>query len=444
MREKETPVKSRPKDHILRRLYAELRFSGESLRINGRAMVFALAVGVVVGLCGGSFVYLLGQAELLCNDSAWASLLLPLAGLVVVWLYRRGGIKTAGGTDLIVQAARGEQPVSRLLAPVIFLSTLLTHAFGGSSGREGAALQLGGSLAELVRKGFRIGDEFSDLAIMTGMSAGFSAVFGNPISAAIFALEISCVGILPLGAMFPCVVASLTAKTVARTPGSRGVNFYIHSPGADLLFYGQVLILAAACGLLSILVCYTFSGIRTGLERLLPNPYLRVLAGGSVVVVLTLLMGTKLYLGTGEGIIAAAINRGEGHPLDFLLKLFFTALTLGAGLKGGEIVPSFAIGAAFGCAVGPLLGLPAHYAAAVGMIALFCAVTNCPLTALVLSFEVFSFCNAGGFLLAVSASFLFSGYGGLYAKQKFAFSKTADAGGTLHYSRDHRPPNAPR
>ena len=171
---------------------------------------------------------------------------------------------------------------------------------------------------------------------------------------------------------------------------------------------------------------------------------LRVLAGGSVVVVLTLLMGTKLYLGTGEGIIATAINRGEGHPLDFLLKLFFTALTLGAGLKGGEIVPSFAIGAAFGCAVGPLLGLPAHYAAAVGMIALFCAVTNCPLTALVLSFEVFSFCNAGGFLLAVSASFLFSGYGGLYAKQKFAFSKTADAGGTLHYSRDHRPPNAPR
>ena len=134
MREKETPVKSRPKDHILRRLYAELRFSGESLRINGRAMVFALAVGVVVGLCGGSFVYLLGQAELLCNDSAWASLLLPLAGLVVVWLYRRGGIKTAGGTDLIVQAARGEQPVSRLLAPVIFLSTLLWRLLGTGGG----------------------------------------------------------------------------------------------------------------------------------------------------------------------------------------------------------------------------------------------------------------------------------------------------------------------
>lgn len=430
------------KVHILRRLYAELRFSGESLRINARAMLFALAAGLLVGVCGGAFVRLLKLAEVLRSGTAWAALLLPLAGLLVVWMYRRGGIKTAGGTDLIVQAARGEQPVSRLLAPVIFLSTLLTHAFGGSAGREGAALQLGGSLAELVRKGMRMGDEFSDLAIMTGMSAGFSAVFGSPLSAAIFALEISCVGILPLGALFPCVIASITAGTVSRAMGAQAVRFILVLSPPGMLFYGRVLLLAMACGLLSILVCYTFSGVRTVLEDLLPNPYIRVLAGGSAVVVLALLLGQR-YLGSGQNLIQEAIVDGRCQGFDFVLKLLFTALTLGAGLKGGEIVPSFAIGAAFGCLLGPVLGLCPQHAAAIGMIALFCAVTNCPLTALLLSLEVFSFASAGGFLVAVAASFLVSGYGGLYSKQKFAFAKNADASGTLHHASDHRPPDAP-
>ena len=417
---------------ILRRLRAEIVFSGESLRINGRGMLFGLLTGLVVGGCGSAFVHLLALAEQLRNETQWAALLLPIVGLLIVWMYKKGGIRTAGGTDLIIQAARGEQPVSRVLAPVIFLSTLLTHAFGGSAGREGAALQLGGSLAELIRKALRIDGSFEDLAIMCGMSAGFSAVFGNQISAVIFALEISCVGMLPLGALFPCVISSITAGTVARYLGVRGVSYFLTASTPNALFYGRVLVLGVACGLLSILVCYTFSGVRTGLERLLPNPYPRVIIGGAAVVLLTLGLDTKLYLGTGQILIDEAIRQGSAAPEDVVWKLLFTALTLGAGCKGGEIVPSFAMGASFGCVLGPLLGLPAPYAAAVGMVSLFCGVTNCPLTALVLGFEVFSFCNPGGFLVGVAASFLVSGYGGLYSKQKFAFSKVSDPTGTLH------------
>ena len=416
---------------LLRDLYAEMAFSKENLRAHIRGLLFGLLAGVVVGVIGGLFGRLLGIASVVRNETSWAMYLLPLAGLLVVWMYRKGGIKTAGGTDLIVQAARGEQPVSRLLAPVIFAATLLTHFFGGSAGREGAALQLGGSLSELVRKGVRLGEEFQDLAIMCGMSAGFSAVFGSQVSAAIFALEISCVGLLPLGALFPCVVSSLTAGTIAREMGVRTVSYYLSASTPDLPFYGGVLVLGIACGLLSILVCYTFLGVRTLLERWLPSPYLRVVVGGAAVVLLTVLIGNKFYLGSGQVLIDQAIGKGKAAPWDFVLKLLLTSLTLGAGLKGGEIVPSFAIGASFGCVVGPLLGLPAPYAAAVGMVSLFCGVTNCPLTALVLGFEIFMFSNPGGFLLAVAVSFLFSGYSGLYAKQKFAFSKIPDASGTI-------------
>ena len=156
------------------------------------------------------------------------------------------------------------------------------------------------------------------------------------------------------------------------------------------------------------------------------------------MILLTLMLGSKEYLGTGDALIYGAIHDGQADPVAFAWKILFTALTLGCGLKGGEIVPSFAIGATFGCVVGPLLGLPAPYAAGVGMISMFCGVTNCPLSALVLGFEVFSFCNPGGFLMAVAASFLVSGYGGLYAKQKFAFSKRPDSAGLGREDRQDR------
>lgn len=422
--------KYKPKG-MFREVYAEMIFSAESLRINGRGIFFALGVGMVVGVIGGFFSRLLGLSDVFRNNVSWSIFLLPLVGLVIVWLYKKGGIKTAGGTDIVIQAARGEQPCSRLLAPVIFVATLLTHFFGGSAGREGAALQLGGSLAEVVRHFFRLGDEFEDLAVMCGMSAGFSAVFGNQISAVIFALEISCVGMLPMGALLPCVVSSIVAGEVAQLMGCHAVVFQLAASSEDALFFTRVLILAVACGLLSILVCYTFSGVRQLFERFFHNPYLRVVVGGCVVVLLTLLLNTRYYLGSGQALIDQSIAQAKAMPWDFALKMLLTAITLGAGFKGGEIVPAFAIGASFGCVVGPLLGLDPAYAAAIGMVAVFCGVTNCPLTSLILGFEVFSFCNPGGFLVAVAASFLVSGYSGLYSKQKFAFSKVADSTGTV-------------
>ena len=422
--------KYKPKG-MFREVYAEMIFSAESLRINARAIFFALGVGMVVGVIGGFFSRLLGLSDVFRNNVSWSIFLLPLVGLAIVWLYKKGGIKTAGGTDIVIQAARGEQPVSRLLAPVIFVSTLLTHFFGGSAGREGAALQLGGSLAEVVRHVFRLGDEFEDLAVMCGMSAGFSAVFGNQISAVIFALEISCVGMLPMGAFLPCVFSSIVAGEVAQLLGCHAVTFTLVSSPEDALFFVRVLILAVACGLLSIVVCYTFAGVRQLFERFFHNPYLRVVVGGCIVIALTLLLGTRYYLGSGQALIDQSIGQGQALPWDFALKMILTAITLGAGFKGGEIVPAFAIGASFGCVLGPVLGLDPAYAAAIGMVAVFCGVTNCPLTSLVLGFEVFSFCNPEGFLVAVAASFLVSGYSGLYSKQKFAFSKVADSTGTV-------------
>ena len=400
-----------------------------------RWLIVAGITGVLVGLVGVLF----GKGMTFVNGCRaahpWIIWLLPVGGVAIIGLYHLFHVYNPRGTNLVLEAIHAKEEVPLYMAPLIIVSTLITHLVGGSAGREGAALQMGGSLAELVRKGTGLGGEFQDLAIMCGMSAGFSAVFGSPITATLFALEISCVGILPLGALFPCVVSALTAGTVARGLGVHGMYFYLTASTPDALFYGRVVVLALACGLLSTLVCYTFSGVRAGLERLFPNPYLRVVAGSAVVMLLTALLGTKAYLGSGAAMIQQALEQGSAQPWDFWWKLLLTAITLGAGLKGGEIFPSFAIGACFGCVVGPLLGLPAPYAAGIGMVALFCGVTNCPLAALALGWEVFSFCNPQGFLMAVAVSFLASGYSGLYAKQKFAFSKSASPEGLAHTDR---------
>ena len=408
------------------------------LKTSLKWVVFAILSGVLVGSVGTLFYLCMALVTLVRTKNPWLIFLLPVGGILIVGAYRLLHDERDTGTNLVLSAIHSGDELPLRMAPLIFISTLITHLFGGSAGREGAALQLGGSIGNGLGRLFHFDEKDKHIMIMCGMSAGFSAVFGSQITAALFALEISCVGILPLGGLFPCVVSSLAAGTVARAMGVRAMRFYLSASTPDVLFYGQVLVLGIACGLLSILVCYTFSGVRAGLARLFPNPYLRVVVGSAGVMVLTLILGTKAYLGTGEALIAQAIDQGRAAPQDCLLKLLLTALTLGAGLKGGEIVPCFAIGASFGCVVGPLLGLPAPYAAAVGMVSLFCGVTNCPLTALMLGFEVFFFCNPGGFLMAVAASFLVSGYSGLYAKQKFAFSKTASPEGLAHEARRER------
>ena len=413
-----------------------MAFSKESLRLNGQGLLFGLGVGLLVGVLGGLFDQLLAWADVLRNGHGLGQPPSPGRRAGVVWMYRRGGIKTAGGTDLIIQAARGEQPVSRLLAPVVFCATVLTHAFGGSAGREGARPADGGLPGRAGAQGDGSGRGVPGPGHHVRHERRvFPRCLAAPSPPPSLPWRSPAWGSSPWGRCFP---AWSPPSPPVRWPGGwgfHGMYFYLTASTPDALFYGRVVVLALACGLLSTLVCYTFSGVRAGLERLFPNPYLRVVAGSAVVMLLTALLGTKAYLGSGAAMIQQALEQGSAQPWDFWWKLLLTAITLGAGSRGARSSPPLPLGACFGCVVGPLLGLPAPYAAGIGMVSLFCGVTNCPLAALALGWEVFSFCNPQGFLMAVAVSFLASGYSGLYAKQKFAFSKSASPEGLAHTDR---------
>ena len=260
--------------------------------------------------------------------------------------------------------------------------------------------------------------------IMCGMSACFSAVFGTPMAAAVFSMEVISVGIMHYSALVPCVISSLTASMLARHFGAMPEVFPITDlPALTALTVGQTILAAAAFATISVVFCIALHLSEHTYKKYIANPYLRVFVGGLIVVLLTLLLHTNDYNGAGMPMIARSFE-GSVPPWAFMMKIIFTAATLGAGFKGGEIVPSFFIGATLGCVIGPILGLPAALCAGCGMVGVFCGVTNSPITSLLISFELFGFEGMPYYLITIAVSYMLSGYYGLYSSQKIIYSKT--------------------
>lgn len=350
---------------------------------------------------------------------------LPIAGLLIVFLYHATSMKDDGGTNRIISSIRTSKAIPFRMAPLIFVSTVITHLFGGSAGREGAALQIGGSIGSSIGKVLKLDEKDIHIITMCGMSGVFSALFGTPITATIFSMEVISVGVLYYVAFIPCLVSAYISLHFAEHFGVKPEAFSIkHIPNADIETIIRVVILSVLCAGVSMAFCFIINKTTKLYKRYLSNPYLRAAVGGMVVVLLTVLVQTHDYNGAGMDVVAKAIH-GEAKPEAFLLKLIFTVLTLAAGFKGGEIVPSFFIGATFGNVVGGLLGLDPGFGAAIGLISLFCGVVNCPIASLVLSIELFGAEALLLFCFACAFSYVLSGYYGLYSSQKIVYSKVS-------------------
>ncbi len=386
-----------------------------------RWIVFAGVIGVLLGMLGAFFAGSIAEATAFRERHPWMLYLLPVGGLLIAYIYHW---ETAGGgTNLVLESVRTKKEIPFRTAPMIFISTVLTHLFGGSAGREGAALQLGGSIANSIGKLFHMEEKDKKIMVMCGMSAGFSALFGTPLAATVFAMEVISVGIMHYSALVPCTIAALTAHEVALLCGGGVEVFHVMNiPEFGLVTGTKVMVLAFLCAALSILFCILMHGAEHFYQKYFKNPYVRSFVGGVLVVVLAKLLGTADYLGGGMHIVEHAVA-GEAVILAFFWKMIFTALTLGAGYKGGEIVPTLFVGATFGCVMGSVLGISPSLCAACGMTAMFCGVTNSPMASLVLAFELFGFEGMPYYLIAVAIGYMESGYYGLYHGQKVVYSK---------------------
>ena len=385
-------------------------------------LMIAVLVGCITGAASTLFSFVLKSVTNCRKENEWMFYLLPVMGLIIVYLYEKFG-KDDGGTNQVLSTVRSQDDVPILSAPLIFISTALTHLAGGSAGREGAAIQLGGSIANQLGRWIHLDEEDRHVIVMCGMSAAFSALFGTPMAAAVFSMEVVSVGVMYYAALVPCVISSLVAHAVAEFFGISQEMFLIDQiPAFKITSAVKISVLAILCAGVSIIFCVMLHQSEHLYKKFFKNPYVRIFAGGCFVLILTLLVGNQNYNGTGINIIEQCID-GTVRPEAFFMKMLFSALTLGAGFKGGEIVPSFFTGAAFGCLFGNLSGFSPTLCTAVGMAAVFCGVTNCPITALLISFELFGYDGMPYFLLAVAFSYMLSGYYGLYSSQKIIYSK---------------------
>ena len=381
-------------------------------------LLLAVPTGLVCGAVGTAFHLSVEYVTELRAAQSW----LLLAGLAIVALYKV--TKCEGvGTNNVIRAVQSGEPVSLLLVPAIFLGTVLTHLCGGSAGREGAALQMGGSIGWNLGTLLRLKDHDRRTATISGMAAFFSALFGTPLAAACFAMMVEDVGLTFTSAFVPAFTSALLAYGCSLVFGIAPTHFALTAPELNVRTALLVILLGVACAAVSRLFCYTLHFMEHTVPKLLPNPWVRVFAGGVLVIGFSYLFGVGRYNGAGMSVITAAVEQGQALPWDFLCKIFLTALTLACGFKGGEVVPSFFVGATFGCVVGPLLGLPAEFAAAGGLVSIFCGATNVLIPSILLGFELFS--GAGLELIALGCGicFMLSGHHGLYSSQTFVTNK---------------------
>ncbi len=388
-----------------------------------RWTAISIVMGTVCGLIGTAFGYGVIYAQRLFKTHSFMLYLMPVAGVLIVLLHQMFHELGNRGTNLILESISSDERIPMATLPCIFISTILSQAVGASAGKEGAALQIGGCIGNYFGDVFHIDERDKKVMIMSGMSGCFGAIFGTPLAATMFGIEVISIGVAYYAALVPCVFASFIGAQISGALGLHGESFLIlHIPEFSLVPALYTVGLGLTCALLSVCFCILLHETQHLYKNKIGNVYVRILVAAGLSIALALIFGRD-YCGAGFNLVEKAVD-GESAYLGFLLKMIFTAVALGGGFKGGEIVPTLAVGASFGCTFGLLTGFEPSLCAAAGMLATFVGVTNCPIATMFLGFELFGFEAMPYFAVAVAISFTLSGYYGLYSGQKFTYSKT--------------------
>ncbi len=379
-------------------------------------------VGVACGVASAVFLFLLDLATGWRERHPAIVYALPVAGLALGAVYARWGTPIRGGNNLVIDTVHeGDAQLPVRMTPMVLLGTVLTHLFGGSAGREGAAVQMGASLADAIAHRFRVEASTRRELLAAGIAGGFGSVFGTPIAGTVFGLEVVCVGRMGYEALLPALVASVVGDLVTR---GLGIGHTVYPAPAALpltpLVLAKWLAFALAVALVTVVFVEGVHWLKKLLEKRLPALPLRMALGGLGVVALWQLVGTDLYLGLGVPTIVRAFGDPALPVEAFALKLLFTAVTLAAGFLGGEVTPLFFIGAALGNVLARLLGLPVDMGAAVGLAAVFAAAANTPLALSLMAVELVGATVLPHAAIVATVAYLLTGQRGIYPAQRIA------------------------
>ncbi|MBS1594101.1 MAG: voltage-gated chloride channel family protein [Bacteroidetes bacterium] len=422
----------------------KITYSLEQFRIAqylGVWSLYVIPVSIIIGLIVAFFLWVLEWATNVRQTHLWIIYLLPLAGILITYVYRQYGKNSDAGNNLIMDEIHepgGGIPVR--MAPLVLISTVVTHLFGGSAGREGTAVQIGGSVSSFFSNIFNFKQEDRRILLMCGMAAGFGAVFGTPVAGCIFALEVLSVGRIKYDALIPCLIAATIGHFTCISTGVHHTHYVIaYQSGKVFLFPYLSFDFLLLIKVIGAGVCFGLTGfLFAELSHLLKsmfNNYIRItwlipVVGGALVVGISLLIGSFDYLGLGVtsanpgGIsIVSAFQVGGATNLSWFWKLLLTAITLSSGFKGGEVTPLFFIGATLGNMIAHFTGAPVDLMAGLGFIAVFAGATNTPLACTFMGIELFGGAYSLYFAIACFTAYYFSGHSGIYHAQRVAISK---------------------
>lgn len=413
--------------------------------------LYILPVSIVVGSLVALFLWLLDLATTTRWNNGWLLYFLPLVGVAIVALYKLKGKNADAGNNLVMdEIHKPGGGIPFRMAPFVLITTVITHLFGGSAGREGTAVQIGGSVAQYFGNKMRLNTEDLRILLMTGIAAGFGAVFGTPIAGTIFALEVLAIGRIKYDALLPCFFAAVLADIVCTMYGIQHTHYQInfHEQAnfgfLNLKFDIKILLWVIVSAILFGLTSYIFSELSHNTKRIAHKyikwKYAIPFIGGTVIIVLTFIAGTTDYLGLGvktqSGIGSSIVNAftpGGVDTFSWLWKIIFTVVTLSTGFKGGEVTPLFFIGAALGNVIAQFAGMPIDLFAALGFIAVFAGATNTPLACTLMGVELFGSEHVIYFAMACFIAYYFSGHSGIYTSQQLSVSK-----GNLSFLRKSR------
>jgi H+/Cl- antiporter ClcA len=420
-------------------------------------------IAAAVGSACALFLWLLERATELRLELPWLLFLLPVGGAAISLIYSYFGKVAEGGNNLLMDAIHGGEDgdsgviVPRRMAPLILITTVITHLFGGSAGREGTAVQMGGSIASAIGRWFRLNAADRRTLLLVGIAAGFGAVFGTPLTGAVFAMEVLAVGTMSYEALIPCLIAAVVGDRACVAWGIHHTPYFIASasPNAggvhlDWLIAVKAGVAAIAFGLASVMFAELVHGINHIFKRTVARPAFRPVIGGLLVIGMTYLLGTRDYLGLGVSYpdpqavsIVSSFSPLGADTWSWWWKLLFTAVTLGSGFKGGEVTPLFFIGAALGNTMAHLLSAPVDLFAGLGFIAVFAGATNTPLACTLMGIELFGSHYTLYYTIACFLAYLMSGHSGIYLSQRIGTPKLGtvlyEPGGSLRAAREMRP-----
>lgn len=399
--------------------------------LNGRQVLrhgaFAVAMGAVGAAASVALCLVADAAFGLAERTPWLLFCLPLFAVGSLALYQWHRVPLNTTTRLVARCIRDDEHLSAWLAPDILAGTALSLLGGASVGKEAGALQMGASLGQLLGRPFRLrsvyradeergrgGVGMNAYAAAMGMACTFSALFFAPLGSAAFVVELTgyrreVVRHLPT-ILLGCAVAWAGAVAVGIGDAIPPVAL----PALSWRVVGDCVLVGVVAGLAGGLFGGAIDHVQRATEHLRRNYCLWAAIGAVLFAALVVFCGWQAFEGAGGSLLAAALD-GRAGPWDFAVKALLTVVCLGFWLRGGEIMPTFTIGALLGASCTVMTGGDAPLSAAVGLAAFFCTMSRCPLAAFLMACEIFGFSGAPAFALAVGAAYLVGRGEGYYA-----------------------------